>query len=99
MCIRDRRDRAKREKEEAERAAAREITRIKQEAAHEADRAAQRAVSYTHLDVYKRQAYARPENRVDVNKPFRPSKITREAAREAYPEWYERVIVLSLIHI
>lgn len=38
-------------------------------------------------------AYARPENRVDVNKPFRPSKITRAAAREAYPEWYERVIV------
>ena len=36
------RDRAKREKEEAERAAAREISRVKQEAAHEADRAAQR---------------------------------------------------------
>ena len=35
------RDRAKREKEEAERAAAREISRVKQEAAHEADRAAQ----------------------------------------------------------
>lgn len=31
------RDRAKREKEEAERAAAREISRVKQEAAHEAD--------------------------------------------------------------
>lgn len=30
-------------KEEAERAAAREISRVKQEAAHEADRAAQRA--------------------------------------------------------
>lgn len=37
------RNRAKREKEEAERAAAREISRVKQEAAHEADRAAQRA--------------------------------------------------------
>ena len=37
------RDRAKRDKEEAERAAAREISRVKQEAAHEADRAAQRA--------------------------------------------------------
>ena len=37
------RDRAQREKEEAERAAAREISRVKQEAAHEADRAAQRA--------------------------------------------------------
>lgn len=43
-------------------------------------------------------AYARPENRVDVNKPFRPSKITREAAREAYPEWYERVIVKGEKH-
>lgn len=37
------RNRAKREKEEAERAAAREISRIKQEASYEADRAAQRA--------------------------------------------------------
>lgn len=36
------RDRAQREKEEAERAAAREISRVKQEATHEADRAAQR---------------------------------------------------------
>lgn len=32
-------NRAKREKEETERAAAREISRVKQEAAHEADRA------------------------------------------------------------
>ena len=39
----DQRNRAKREKEEAERAAAREISRVKQEAAYEADRAAQRA--------------------------------------------------------
>ena len=39
----DQRNRAKREKEETERAAAREISRVKQEAAHEADRAAQRA--------------------------------------------------------
>ena len=38
-------------------------------------------------------AYAKPENRVDVNKPFRPSKLTRAEAREAYPEWYERVVV------
>lgn len=38
----DQRNRAKREKEETERAAAREISRVKQEAAHEADRAAQR---------------------------------------------------------
>ena len=38
-------------------------------------------------------AYAKPENRVDVNKPFRPSKMTRAQAKEAYPEWYERVVV------
>jgi len=38
-------------------------------------------------------AYAKPENRVDINKPFSPSKMTLEDAKEAYPEWYERVIV------
>lgn len=38
-------------------------------------------------------AYAKPENRVDINKPFSPSKMTLEEAKEAYPEWYERVIV------
>lgn len=38
-------------------------------------------------------AYARPENRVDVNKPLRPSQITRAEALEKYPEWYERVVV------
>ena len=37
------RNRATREKEEAERVAAREISRAKQEAAHKAERAAQRA--------------------------------------------------------
>lgn len=39
----DQRDRARREKKEAESNATREISRVKQEAAHEADRAAQRA--------------------------------------------------------
>lgn len=38
-------------------------------------------------------AYANPENRVDINKPFHPSKITRDQAREVYPEWYQRVVV------
>ena len=38
-------------------------------------------------------AYAKPENRVDINRPFSPSKMTLEEAKEAYPEWYERVIV------
>ena len=42
----DQRNRAKREKEETERAAAREISRVKQEAAHEADRAAQRVQAF-----------------------------------------------------
>lgn len=37
--------------------------------------------------------YVREEFRVDVNKPFKPSKMTREQAREAYPDWYQRVIV------
>ena len=32
-------------------------------------------------------------NKVDINKPFRPSIMTRAEAKEKYPEWYERVIV------
>ena len=37
--------------------------------------------------------YAKPENRVDINRPFRPSKMTRAQAKESYPEWYQRVVV------
>lgn len=38
--------------------------------------------------------YARfEENKVDMNRPFRPSKITRFEAKESYPEWYERVVI------
>ena len=37
--------------------------------------------------------YAQSENRVDVNKPFKPSQMTRIQAKEAYPEWYQRVVV------
>lgn len=37
--------------------------------------------------------YAKPENRVDINRPFRPSQMTRTEAKEAYPEWYQRVVV------
>lgn len=33
------------------------------------------------------------ENRVDVNRPFNPSKNTRAEAAEKYPEWYQRVVV------
>ena len=38
-------------------------------------------------------AYANQKNRVDVNKRFSPSKMTRVEAKEAYPEWYQRVVV------
>ena len=34
-----------------------------------------------------------PLNRVDLEKRFKPSKMTREQAKLTYPEWYEKVIV------
>lgn len=38
--------------------------------------------------------YARKEeNKVDVNKPFRPTQYTREEAKKKFPEWYQRVVV------
>lgn len=37
--------------------------------------------------------YAKPDARVDVNKPFKPSQMTRAQAKESYPEWYQRVVV------
>ncbi len=37
--------------------------------------------------------YVREEDGVDLLKPFRPSQMTREQAKESYPEWYQRVIV------
>lgn len=33
------------------------------------------------------------ENQVDINRPFRPTKITKLEAAEKYPEWYQRVVV------
>lgn len=33
------------------------------------------------------------KNIVDINKPFKPSKMTRAEAKEAYPEWYQRVVI------
>ncbi len=33
------------------------------------------------------------ENQVDINKPFRPTKITKDQAKEMYPEWYQRVVI------
>ena len=32
-------------------------------------------------------------NKVDLQRPFRPTKISKAQAKELYPEWYERVIV------
>lgn len=37
--------------------------------------------------------YVAPKDRVDVNRPFQPSKMTLEQAKETYPEWYQRVVV------
>ena len=39
--------------------------------------------------------YAKEENRVDVNRPFRPSQITKAEAAKEYPEWYHRKYVLK----
>lgn len=33
------------------------------------------------------------KNKVDVNRPFKPSKISLAEAKEQYPEWYQRVVV------
>lgn len=46
-------------------------------------------VTLDHINEYVRDE----KSRVDVNRPFRPSQITREAAAEKYPEWYQRVVV------
>jgi hypothetical protein len=35
----------------------------------------------------------KPTNRVDVNRPYRPSHVDRATAAELYPEWYQRVVV------
>lgn len=37
--------------------------------------------------------YVREKFRVDVNRPFRPSKMTRDQAKESFPEWYQRVVI------
>lgn len=45
-------------------------------------------VTLDYMNQYVKEPY-----RVDINKPFKPSKMTREQAKESYPEWYQRVIV------
>lgn len=42
---------------------------------------------------YLNEYAIKPENRVDINRPFHPSRMTREQAKKAYPEWYQRVVV------
>ena len=37
--------------------------------------------------------YVKAVDRVDVNCPFRPSKMTKAVAAEKYPEWYQRVVI------
>lgn len=47
-----------------------------------------------HVTLDYLNAYAtKQENQVDIHRPFRPSKMTRAAAKEAYPEWYQRVVI------
>ena len=45
-------------------------------------------VSLDYMNQYVREPF-----RVDINKPFRPSQMTKDEAKEAYPEWYQRVVV------
>lgn len=33
------------------------------------------------------------KNKVDINKPFRPTQYTLEEAKEKFPDWYQRVVV------
>lgn len=42
---------------------------------------------------YMNQYTIHDECKVDINERFRPSKMTRDQAKEKYPEWYQRVIV------
>lgn len=42
---------------------------------------------------YLNDYVTKPENRVQVNRRYRPSKVSREQAKELYPEWYQRVVV------
>lgn len=45
------------------------------------------------VDIDYLNSYVNDKDRVDIERRFRPSKITREQAKEQYPEWYQRVIV------
>lgn len=45
-------------------------------------------VTVDYLNLY----VVEPQNRVDIEKPFKPTKTTRKEAQERYPEWYARVV-------
>lgn len=45
---------------------------------------------------YLNQYVIDKKNIVDLDKPFHPSKITREQAKVLYPEWYDRVVVKKI---
>ena len=46
------------------------------------------------VDLKTLNSYVRNENsKVDINKPYRPTKYTLEEAKEKFPEWYERVVI------
>ncbi|MCV3172916.1 hypothetical protein OHD90_14270 [Enterococcus faecalis] len=42
---------------------------------------------------YVNQYVDEEKNRVDVNKPFQPTKYTLKESEEKFPEWYQRVVV------
>lgn len=37
--------------------------------------------------------YVKEQDRVDINKRFKPSKMTRKQAKDKFPEWYQRVVI------
>lgn len=37
--------------------------------------------------------YMKDRSKVDITKRFKPSKMTREEAKETFPEWYQKVVV------
>lgn len=42
---------------------------------------------------YINQYVDEEKNKVDLNKPFRPTQYTKKEAKEKFPEWYQRVVV------
>ena len=38
-------------------------------------------------------SYVKPENQVDITKPFTPTQMSRAEAAEKFPEWYQKVVL------